>query len=97
MVLLLLLLLLLDELAWDDLGPAEPFFFFLLFDVGGRGAGFVFRPGIVTTGGGMTKVSILKLVMLGMYDPFDPGLSLLCNPGMKLPSRALAMAFPFDS
>ena len=44
MVLLLLLLLLLDELAWDDLGPAEPFFFFLLFEVGGRGAGFVFRP-----------------------------------------------------
>ena len=43
-LLLLLLLLLLDELAWDDLGPAEPFFFFLLFDVGGRGAGFVFRP-----------------------------------------------------
>ena len=44
MVLLLLLLLLLDELAWEGLGPAEPFFFFLLFDVGGRGAGFVFRP-----------------------------------------------------
>ena len=43
-LLLLLLLLLLDELAWEGLGPAEPFFFFLLFDVGGRGAGFVFRP-----------------------------------------------------
>ena len=47
-------------------------------------------PGIVTTGGGMTKVSILKLVMFGMYDPvpFDPGLSQPCSPGMKLPSRA---------
>ena len=41
----------------------------------------------------MTKVSILKLVMLGMYDPFDPGLSLLCNPGMKLPSRAWEIGF----
>ena len=41
---LLLLLLLLDELAWEGLEPAEPFFFFLLFDVGGRGAGFVLRP-----------------------------------------------------
>ena len=46
-------------------------------------------PGIVTTGGGMTKVSILKLVMFGMYDvPFDPGPSLPCSPGMKFPSRA---------
>ena len=36
----------------------------------------------------MTKVSILKLVMFGMYVPFDPGLSLPCRPGMKLPSRA---------
>ena len=46
-------------------------------------------PGIVTTGGGMTKVSILKFVMFGMYDvPFDPGPSLPCSPGMKFPSRA---------
>ena len=72
-----MLLLLVDELEL----PPPPFFFFLLFDVAGGGAGLVFRPefhfhfhrisklvspGIVTTGGGMTKVSILKLVMFGM-------------------------------
>jgi len=85
-------------LEFEELPPPPPFFFFLLFDVAGGGAGFVFRPGIVTTGGGMTKVSILKLVMFGMYDvPFDPGLSQPCSPGMKLPSRALAIAFPLDS
>ena len=57
----------------------EPFFFFLdLADVFmWAGMGSVLRPGMITMGGGITKVSILKLVMLEY-----PGVGDWDSPGM---------------
>ena len=43
------------------------------------GVGSVLRPGIITTGGGSTKVSILKLVMLEYPGPV---LGEADSPGM---------------
>ena len=62
----------------------------------GRGIGLssVLRPGMTWTGVGMTKVSILKLLM-EEYPEFDGGDA--DKPGIYPPSRALAIALPFDS
>ena len=65
------------EVAWDWLDP--PFFFFLDLDdvFVWAGVGSVLRPGMITTGGGSTNVSILKFVMFeypGVGDCGIPGI-----------------------